>query len=79
MKWYQDKDGNTSSKRIFGAIGFGLYLVIRLIVLPIYSIRTGLDIGNNVSGGIDAAGGFSAGLLGFGVLENAFKKKEIVG
>jgi len=78
MKWYQDSNGNTSSKRIFGAIGFGLYLIIRLIVLPVYSIYSGNDIGSNASNGIDTAGMLSAGLLGFGVLENVLKKKQEV-
>ena len=80
MKWYKDSNGNTSSKRIFGAIGFGLYIFIRLVILPVYSIYSGNDIGNNASSGIDTAGALSAGLLGFGVLENILKKKpEVTG
>lgn len=35
---------------------------------------TGNDIGNNISGSLNAAGGFSAGLLGLGVLEGLVTK-----
>ncbi len=73
-KWYHDKNGNNSGKRIFGAIGFSIYLIMIFIVLPIYSIMTGNDIGNNISGSLNAAGGFSAGLLGLGVLEGLVTK-----
>jgi hypothetical protein len=78
MKWYQDGDGNTSGKRIFGAIGFTLYLIMAIIVLPVYSLFTGNDIGSNVIIPLNAAGGFSAGLLGLGVLEGFVKKKQEV-
>ena len=77
-KWYQDSHGNTSSKRIIGLIGFSVYLIIRLIILPVYSIYSGHDIGINAADGIDTAGMLCAGLLTAGVIEGFAKKKEVV-
>ena len=70
MKWYQDSDGNTSGKRIFGAIGFVLFEIMAVVVVPVYSIYTGNDIGANAASGLTAGGWVSGGLLGIGVVEH---------
>lgn len=79
MKWYQDSIGNTSSKRVIGAIGFFVY-GISVIGLNFYSVFTGNDIGTNASNLLNGLGGFSAGMIIGGVVEGfANKRKEAVG
>lgn len=68
MKWYQDSDGNASGKRIFGAIGFCLYLLIGAFS-ALYSIYMKSDIGGNAADILSGIGYVSGGLLGIGVVE----------
>lgn len=67
-KWYQDSSGNTSGKRIFGAIGFSLYLLVGLAA-ALFSIYSGNDIGGNAADILTGIGITSAGLMGIGVIE----------
>jgi len=71
-KWYQDSDGNTSGKRIFGAVGFSLYILTG-IGLSVFSVYTGNDLGVNVAGILGGIGMTSGGLLGIGVVEKLRK------
>lgn len=67
-KWYQDSKGNTSSKRVIGAIfmflGAGLLMTIGIISITqkIADPETALEVGKTlcITGG---------GLLGIGVIE----------
>lgn len=68
MKWYQDSSGNTSGKRIFGAVAMALYFISGLFVV-IYSVSTGIDIGNNAVSVLNGFGLTGASLLGIGVIE----------
>ena len=67
-KWYQDTTGNTSGKRIFGAVAMSLYLLSGLFVIG-YSIYSGNDIGNNAMSVLNGFGLTGASLLGIGVIE----------
>lgn len=68
MKWYQDTSGNTSGKRIFGAVAMGLYLLTGLFVIG-YSIISEKDIGVNALSVLNGFGLTGASLLGIGVIE----------
>lgn len=78
MKWYQDSDGNTSGKRIFGAVTMAIYLIAGLFVIG-YSIYSGNDIGDNAVSVLNGFGLAGASMLGIGVVEKLGAKKEIVG
>lgn len=78
MKWYQDSTGNTSGKRIFGAVAMGLYFVIGTVVI-IYSVTTDFDIGMNALSVLNGFGLTGASLLGIGVIEKLGNSKEIAG
>jgi len=73
MKWYQDSTGNTSGKRIFGAIAMGLYFIAGLIVVS-YSVYSGNDIGDNEVSVLNGFGLTGASLLGIGVIEKLGSK-----
>lgn len=68
MKWYQDSSGNTSGKRIFGAVAMVLYFISGLFVVG-YSVYSGQDIGNNAVTVLNGFGLTGASLLGIGVIE----------
>lgn len=74
-KLLQDSNGNTSSKRVFGAIGMGLFFV-SAIGMGVYSIFTGNDLGNNASQLVTMVGVVSGSLLGIGVLEGRLGKGQ---
>ncbi len=74
-KLLQDAHGNTSSKRVFGAIGLGLYFAIGSII-AIYSVYTGNDIGTNATTLLNGFGLTGAALLGAGVIEHFAKGKD---
>lgn len=78
MKWYQDNDGNTSGKRIFGAVAMALYFIAGLYVIA-YSVYTGNDIGNNAVSILNGFGLTGASLLGIGVIEKLGTKQEVNG
>ncbi len=64
----KDSTGNTSSKRVFGAIGLVAFFAIS-IVLSIHSVKTGNDVGSNASGLLTTMAVVSGSLLGVGVVE----------
>ena len=75
MTWYQDKNGDSSSKRIAGAIilGCGLVLLLAIGVMSIYKSigdpATAIQVGNTLM----LTGG---SLLGVGVLEGIGEKNK---
>ena len=76
MKWYQDSTGNTSGKRIFGAVAMSLYFIIGTIVI-IYSVTTDFDIGVNAISVLNGFGLTGASLLGIGVIEKLGSSKVV--
>ena len=74
MKMFQDKDGNTSSKRVAGFIisGFGLALLLWVGIMSIYRViadpATAMESGKTLLI-------VGCGLLGVGVVEFLGGKK----
>jgi hypothetical protein len=74
-KLLQDSHGNTSSKRVFGAIGLALYFVIGSVV-AVYTVYTGNDVGSNAVNLLNGFGLTGTALLGAGVIEHFAKGKD---
>ena len=72
-KLLQDVNGNTSSKRIFGAIGISLYYAMSSVI-AIYSVYTGNDIGVNAVNLVSGIGYTGTALLLGGIVEHFGKK-----
>ncbi len=68
-KLLQDSKGNTSSKRVFGAIALILYFVIGSAI-SLYTVYTGNDIGVNAVSILNGFGLTGSALLGIGVAEH---------
>lgn len=68
-KILEDANGNKSSKRVFGAIGMGLFFVSS-IGIAVYSVSTGNDVGVNATQLVTWVGVVSGSLLGIGVVEH---------
>lgn len=72
-KWFEDTEGNTSGKRIFGAVAMIIFIVISAII-SVYSVYTANDIGTNAAGLLTSVGWVGGTLLGIGVAERFGKK-----
>lgn len=68
-KWYEDKHGNTSGKRIFGGIAMSVFIA-SAVVISIFSVWKGGDIGVNSAGLLNSVGWIGGTLLGIGVAEH---------
>jgi CBS-domain-containing membrane protein len=74
MKWYQDKTGDTSSKRISGVVilSTGLALLITIGIMSLFKTIADPTTAIQVSNTLMLTGG---SLLGVGVIESFGKGK----
>ena len=72
-KWYQDTEGNTSGKRVFGGVTL-IVFIVSSVVISAYSVIEGNDIGVNAAGLTTSVGWIGGTLLGIGVAERFGKK-----
>lgn len=72
-KWFQDTEGNTSGKRVFGGIAMVIF-ILAAVGISVYSVSSGNDIGSNSAGLLNSVGWVGCTLLGIGVAERFGKK-----
>lgn len=68
----QDSAGNTSSKRVMGTIGMGIF-ILASVGIAFYSVSTGNTVDPGAVTLINGVGYVSGGLLGVGVIEGLRK------
>jgi len=72
----RDTRGKGSGKRVFGGIGFSIYLLIGAGI-AVFSVWTGNDIGTNAAIIFNGIGITSGSLLGIGVVEGFAEAKKL--